>query len=148
MKHLSERAWAGLLLVALAGCGGSAGRVAVTGTVTLDGRPLPGAVVTFYPEGETGGLGGSGRTGPDGRYALTAARGGPGVLPGEYRVVVSRLLRPDGSAPDPGTPPAESDARETLPAAYLDRASTRLRASVSEDATVHDFALRSDAKGR
>jgi hypothetical protein len=137
-----------LLLCGLVGCGGAAGRVEVTGTVTLDGRPLDGATVTFYPEGQTGGLGGSGRTGPDGRYTLTDARGGTGVLPGEYRVVVSRLLRPDGSAPDPAAPPAESDARETLPAAYHDRDATRLRARVSADARVHDFALQSNAKAR
>src|SRR5262249_21470090 len=131
-----------------AGCGGSSGGVAVTGTVTLDGKPLPGALVTFRPEGATGGLGGSGRTGPDGKYVIMPARGGKGILPGEYRVTVSRQRRPDGSAPDPGAPPIESDARETLPAKYSDPDATGLRATVSGDAKAHDFALRAPPRGR
>lgn len=140
--------WAAALLVGVPGCGGSAGGVVVTGTVTLDGRPLPGATVWFYPEGSTPGLGGSGRTGPDGQYALTAARGGTGLPPGEYKVVVSRALRPDGSPPDPDVPPIESDARETLPAAYSNREATTLRAAVSPGAKVHDFTLRTRPGGR
>ena len=133
--------WAGLLLAGAAGCGGSSDRVAVTGTVTLDGDPLPGAVVTFHPDGATAGQGGSGRTGPDGTYTLTSA-GGAGVPPGAYKVVISRPLRPDGSPPDPGRPPIESDARETLPAVYSSLDATTLTATVSKDTAVHDFPLR------
>jgi hypothetical protein len=137
---------AGLLLVGMAGCGVSSDRVAVTGTVTLDGKAVPDAMVTFHPEGTTGGLGGSGKTGPDGKYTLTSAQGGKGVLPGGYKVVVNRLLRPDGSPPDPNTPPIESDGRETLPAIYSNRDSTTLTATVSKDANVHDFALQTAPK--
>jgi hypothetical protein len=137
---------AGALFAGTVGCGGSADGIAVTGTVTLDDRPLPHAVVTFYPVGATGGLGGSGKTGPDGAYAVTSARGGRGIAPGEYKVVVSRPLRPDGSPPDPNTPPIESDARETLPARYSDRDASELKAVVSKDATVHTFALQTPPK--
>jgi hypothetical protein len=135
------------LLLAAAGCG-SSDRVQVTGTVKLDGEPLPDATVTFYPEGETGGLGGSGRTGPDGTYTLTDARGGNGILSGNYRVIVSWLRNPDGSAPDPAVPPIESQARENLPAVYSDRNATTLRARVSQDDRGHDFALQRPRKGR
>jgi hypothetical protein len=134
------------LLAGALGCG-SSGVVEVTGTVKLNGEPLSGALVTFYPEGATGGLGGSGRTGPDGKYALTAARGGKPILPGEYRVVISKFLNPDGSVPDPSAPPIESTASETLPAFYSDRSETKLRATVSRDARSHDFALE-NVKGR
>jgi hypothetical protein len=134
-----------LLLAGVLGCGSSEA-VVVTGTVTLDGAALPGAVVTFYPEGETRGLGGSGTTGPDGTYTLTSARGGKAVLPGAYRVVVSRFLNPDGSAPDPKVPQAEGNARETLPRRYSDRDATALRATVSKDEAVHHFALKKGDK--
>jgi hypothetical protein len=146
MHHLA-RPCVALLLAGALGCG-SSGTVAVTGTVKLNGEPLPGAVVTFYPEGGTKGLGGHGTTGPDGKYTLTSARGGQGVLPGAYRVVVSRFLNPDGSAPDPKVPRMEGKARETLPGRYSDRDATELRATVSKDAPAHDFALKADGKGR
>ena len=48
------------VLWAALGCGASSD-VAVTGTVTLDGQPFTNALVTFYPEGKTPGLGGNGR---------------------------------------------------------------------------------------
>lgn len=133
---------AGLLLAGMAGCGGPSDQIAVTGTVTLNGKALPDAIVTFHPEGATGGLGGSGKTGADGKYTLVSAQGGKGVLPGGYKVVVNRLLRPDGSPPDPNSPPIESDARETLPATYSNRDSSTLTATVSKAASVHDFALQ------
>jgi hypothetical protein len=130
-----------LLAAGLSGCGGAAGGVAVTGTVTLDEQPLADAVVTFYPEGETAGLGGAARTGADGRYTLTAARGG-GLPPGEYTVVISRPLRPDGTPPPPNVPPIESDARETLPATYSSRDASTLKRTVSKDTKSYDFPLR------
>ena len=83
----------------MAGCGKSDGGVAVTGTVTTDVQPVKGALVTFYPEGDTPGSGGSGVTGADGRYILVPARGGSGIAPGLYKVTISKPLRPDGSPP-------------------------------------------------
>jgi len=134
----------GLLAVALPGCGGgSSDAVPITGTVTLDDKPLEGAMVTFHPEGETGGLGGSGRTGPDGKYTLTPARGKDGLPPGGYVVVVNRPLRKDGSLPPPDLPPIESDARESLPAVYSSRTASTLKKTVSKETTTYDIALKS-----
>lgn len=129
------------MLGAALGCG-SANDRAVTGTVTLDGQPLANALVTFYPEGKTPGLGGSGRTGADGKYTLTPSRKGQGLAPGEYRVVIRRPLNPDGSPADPNVPPIESQARETLPPTYSQRESSVLKVNVTRDQTVHDFPLR------
>jgi hypothetical protein len=118
----------------------------VTGTVTLDGEPLPHALVSFYPEGDTKGLGGTGRTGADGKYTLQPARRGKGIPAGTYQVVISRPLRPDGSPGDPNVPPIESDARETLPAKYSDRAASQLKTEVSKEKTVCDFELGAGKK--
>jgi len=132
-------------LTCLAGCS-SATDITVTGTVTLDGRPLPDALVFFYPEGDTPGLGGSGRTGSDGKYTLQPAQGKKGISPGSYKVVISRPLRRDGSPADPNVPPIESDARETLPPKYSDRSASKLTAQISKDKTVHDIDLDSGKK--
>jgi len=131
-----------LLAVGLSGCGDSTEMVPVSGTVTTEEGPLPGAAVTFYPTGDTGSVLGNGTTGQDGKYTITPSRGKNGLQPGEYIVIVSRRLRPDGSPPDPKVPPMESDARETLPNNYTSRESTPLRAKVSKESPTHDFALK------
>jgi hypothetical protein len=67
------------------GCGkGSVTKV--EGVVTLDGKPLPGATVSFVPVGE--GKPAFGRTDNDGSFRLTTFRTDDGALPGEYQVTV------------------------------------------------------------
>jgi hypothetical protein len=60
----------------------------VTGTVTLQGKPLAGAAITFVPTGD--GEAASAITDSDGKYALTTWEAGDGARPGEYRVKVSK----------------------------------------------------------
>jgi hypothetical protein len=83
--------WAGLLAGALAaalGCGGSGLKpVKVEGVVTLDGKALPAATVTFVPTGD--GRAASGRTDQDGSFRLTTFRTDDGAFPGEYKVTVT-----------------------------------------------------------
>ena len=72
--------------------------VAVTGTVTINDQPLANATVTFIPKDGTPGFGGVGKTDAAGKSKLFGNRDdAPGILPGEYRVVVSKRLMPDGS---------------------------------------------------
>lgn len=131
-----------VLLVFVVGCGSANKLVPVTGTVTLDGKELPNAVLNFHPaNAQTLGLGGGAVTGPDGKYVLDNAQGGKGVAPGEYVVVISRRLRPNGEPADLSVPPMESDARETLPPRYSDREKTILKATVSKENTTQNFAL-------
>jgi hypothetical protein len=142
----SRRFWVALLLLGLLGCSGKSSRVPVAGTVTLDGKPLADASVSFHPRDQTPGLGGQGRTGTDGKYAITPARHADGLDPGDYTVVISRPLRRDGSPPPPNVPPIESDARETLPPIYSSRSDSTLKATVSPDTNSYDFALQSAPK--
>ena len=77
--------------IVLTGCSYSSRRPTypVTGTVTLKGKPLAGAAVTFVPTGNEGEAA-SAITDSEGKYALTTWRAGDGARPGEYRVKVSK----------------------------------------------------------
>jgi hypothetical protein len=135
-------AFLAVLALGPAGCSPS-NAVVVRGTVTLDGRALPGAVVTFRPTDQTTpGLGGSSTTDAEGKYTIgTGARGDKGLAPGEYAVIVSKRLRPDGSPPEANVPPMESDAVEKLPPRYSEEKQTTLHATVSKEQATHDFRL-------
>jgi hypothetical protein len=142
-----SRGWlaAPALLTALIGCGGGAhDEVSVSGTVTLDGKALPGAALRFVPTGSTRGVGGMGRAGADGKYTLKGMRGAAGILPGTYKVVISKLVMPDGTdfPADSKVGPMDSPAKEQLPATYSDSNQTRLTATVPEGGGVVDFRLK------
>jgi hypothetical protein len=75
----------------LSGCGGGGPKlVAVTGTVTLNGKPLEGAEVVFLPDvSNPNGLPGNDVTGPAGNYKVMT-QGRSGLVPGKYKVVVKK----------------------------------------------------------
>jgi hypothetical protein len=135
-----------LLLAALTGCGdpNQPKLVPVKGVVTLDGQPLSGAVVTFMPGATTPAGGGSGRTGKDGSYKLTFLRGGTGVPSGEYKVVISKLVLPDGKEVPANTTksPLELQATETLPPRYSMPDQSTLGVNVLEAGGTFDFPLQ------
>jgi hypothetical protein len=92
-------AFAGAL--ALSGCGPS--YVPVNGVVTMDGKPVEGATVTFITEDGTQSA--SGQTDASGNFSLTAG-GKEGVLPGTYKVMVIKT-KPTAT-PEEGGDPAEA----------------------------------------
>jgi hypothetical protein len=135
------------MVLVLAGCSQSNAPplIPVTGRVTLDNQSLAGAEISFIPTGTTAGAGSRGRTDPEGTYKLFALRGGVGAVAGEYKVVISRRVLPDGS-PLPANsevPPIESNAREQLPPEYSDPARTKLHTVVKAGNEPIDFSLRS-----
>ncbi len=95
-----------LILLGNAGCGGSAHRP-VTGSVTLDGQPLPWGQLYLHGTVEKGG------TTSHGVYEVREGQivaGGAGIPPGDYAVT---LLVHEGSAPPPPDPnAAEASAPE------------------------------------
>ena len=111
-----------VLLGLTAGCGESDGleRVPITGLLTLGGAPLPGAVVQFFPAGETAGPGALGTSDPEGRFEVISSReSDAGIPPGEYTVRVSRLVNPDGTPVPPDAPDADyPGCRESVPRPY------------------------------
>jgi Carboxypeptidase regulatory-like domain len=77
--------------IVLTGCSNSSRppTYPVTGTVTLQGKPVAGAAITFVPTGNEGEAA-SAITDSEGKYALTTWEAGDGARPGEYRVKVSK----------------------------------------------------------
>ena len=143
-----KRIWV-VAAVALAGCSGDPNRsqlVPISGTVTLDGVPLANAVVAFSPAGSTRGVGSLGRTDSGGKYTLATPQGSPGVVPGEYKVTVSKFVDLKTGADvvlEPGKPPIDQpDIRELLPPQYSNPSLSRLDKTVPAGGGTIDLALK------
>jgi len=112
----------GFVFLCLAGCGGSTEKVVklvpVTGLVTLDGKPLPGAAVLFRPQAGTPGDGGFGTTDDEGRYSLQHRSQKPGIELGSYTVAFSKVTLQDGSPIPEGKTAADVEAVERIPRQY------------------------------
>lgn len=120
----------------------------VSGTITYGDAPLTSASVNFTPDSPTTpGRGASGFTDDSGNYVLNyrAPNGKTmeGIIPGKYRVTISRMVKPDGTVwkPDPAQPtgPANVGAREVMPREYS--LETKLKADVKEGEDTYDFKL-------
>jgi hypothetical protein len=75
-----------VFVVVVAGCGdGRPARVAVSGRVLIDGKPLTLGYVRFVPQGARPS---GGRIGPDGRFTLTCYDAQDGAVTGRHAVEV------------------------------------------------------------
>ena len=143
MHSLSKRvSTTAFFILGLAGCGSSGPDLLnVTGTVTMDEKPLPDAWVQFVPQTTDGRYArpSSGMTDEDGYYELEYSTSRTGTLPGQYIVSIMTGRGADNDAtgnPVPAVP-------ETVPMAY--NYESELTAEVSADNTVFDFDLDSTA---
>lgn len=90
----ATRAAAALALFGLAaGCSSGPVLAPVTGTVTMNGKPLKNVKVSFQPDPDrkTEGLGSTGTTDDSGTFTLTYDGGKPGAVVGHHRVVLTDL---------------------------------------------------------
>ena len=116
--------------------------VDVLGTVTLDGEPLAGAMLTFIAtEGPSRTT--AATTGPAGAYSLKTSDVGTGVVPGSYLVVINKFVQPDGSPVPQDTPPMDVGATDIIPEMYSSFAMPTLSAEVTSDGGLIDFDLTS-----
>jgi len=129
---------AGLALSPMA-CREDAGRkptFAVTGTVTIDGKPAKDATVVLHPVGVTGpdAVKPHGKVAADGTFKLTTYAGDDGAPAGTYRVTVEWWLA--GARAD--DPPSNR-----LNAKFAKPETSQLTATVSAaPTTLEPFALK------
>ena len=124
-----------VLLLCFCGCPASSGNIGlVEGVVTLDGTPVEGAFVRFYPET---GRGSSGKTDKDGHYELRYTRSEDGAIIGNHKITISTEVEADYEQdPDEGR-------AESVPKKYLDRKKTELTATVESGRNNINFDLTS-----
>jgi hypothetical protein len=108
----------GLLAAGLvAGCGSGANIAPVSGVVKLNGKPYPGAMVSFQPIGGAGnpnpGKGSMGLTDQDGKFTLYYDGSEKGAVVGTHRVRISTLPGKGVKAAD--TPPPETGTPDDAP---------------------------------
>lgn len=96
----------------IVGCGGP-DLVSVSGTVTLDDEPLPGAFVTFEPLRSDLGLASTGVTNEAGEYTLSCGDR-PGAVSGTHRVLIT-TISPEDYKDEHSTMP-----RDRVPPHYQD----------------------------
>jgi hypothetical protein len=129
------------LIATLTGCGdGKIKSYPTTGSVTVGGKPYPGAKVMLVP------IGGSdafqkerpfGVTGMDGRFAMTTFVPGDGAPAGEYQVMI-RTAKPDPRKPEQ----AQWGRRPPIDTKFSKPDSSGLTATVAEAETeLPPFAL-------
>lgn len=95
-KHLFL--FSGLIVPALSGCGSNGPPLgAVTGRVTLDGKPLSGAVLTFISQSEKGSPS-YGGTDEQGHYSLMFTNTKSGAMVGEHLVEIETTKVSAGEA--------------------------------------------------
>ena len=155
----------GMLLVS--GCGGPDGRLEtfpVSGTVTLDGKPVPNATVTFVPVERESTRPAFGMTDEEGAYVLTTYQQGDGAVAGEFKISVLRREATEAikqATPEQITPSGSEDMKgsslyadmmmgrrrpyktdKSIPRRYAKPDSSGLRQTVEPtDGNVFDFSL-------
>jgi hypothetical protein len=156
------------LVAVLTNLGCSKGNLSkVEGIVTLDGKPLPGATVSFVPVNKEG-KPAFGRTDKDGSFRLTTIRTDDGAQPGEYQVVVvveeadeklvgrdpqsftdeeKRAMRMGTMTPSGKRQVAENKKKQAspVPAIYSDVKQTPLKEVVPTSGKI-ELALRTGAR--
>lgn len=86
--------------ISIMGCSGSENipTYKVSGVVTLDGKPVEGATVTFL-DVDNGPYNAVALTGSDGRYELTTFENGDGAVEGSYNVMVTKYGKEEEVSP-------------------------------------------------
>lgn len=147
-----------------AGCGRRGPAVEmVKGRVLLDGEPLGGASIGFLPAAAGKGVHAFGVTEADGTFRMTALPDGvanAGTAVGDYRIIISKIIRVDPNGPEPSAKPRpgasypklervgawQPDSLIIVPDAYGLAATSGLAATVKPGVNEFTFELLSNYK--
>jgi hypothetical protein len=130
-----------LLAIFLPGCSSDGPDLAgVSGTVTLDGKPVPAAVLTFIPENPEGSPS-YGATDAQGQYTLAFTRSKQGAMLGKHRVEIETRKISANEAADMKADGREVPEYVAIPKKYGARG--ELRAEVTSGSNKIDFELTS-----
>ena len=140
-----------VLLLSLSGCGGSGDQPElgqVSGTITLDDKPLSGVAVVFQPDD---GRPARGTTDAEGKYELTYIRETRGTKVGHNRVEIAPSEEGEEDADEPegdvdsdspqAKQPVNSRKAPSVPARY--NTQSELEADVKPGKNRFDFKLKS-----
>lgn len=122
------------VVVLIVGCDTGPHLAPVKGTITMDGKPLVGAGVSFYPEtAQPAALAppSIGKTNENGEYTLATIEGKPGAVVGKHRVSLTQMLPDTGDDPG-GDAPAKVIKRAPVPGALIDRIPAKYQGNKSE----------------
>jgi hypothetical protein len=113
--------------------------IAVSGTVTYQGRPVEGANVIFHPTDGSTALASQAVTDANGRYELATHVGvgkfKPGIEPGKYAVALTKL-------DTAGISTTLAPPKNLLPQKYANQSTSGLTADVARaQENTFDFAL-------
>lgn len=121
------------LVALVAGCGGSPdikpikNLIPCSGTVTLDGQPLPQGTVTFAPVNQADGQPATGSI-KDGKFTANTTATAPGVVAAKYRVSIVATEKPQDIKPGVIPPPPAS----LIPAKYNNPATSGFEVEVKK----------------
>lgn len=130
-------------VIAISGCGSDGPELTeVTGTVTLDGKPVAGATISFLPSGETGSPS-YGKTDPQGKYELGYSFNAMGARLGSYNVeIATSKLSKEEIEEIKASGEEVPETSIAIPDKY--KAANALTAEVKSGPNVIDFALTSN----
>ncbi|WP_146119128.1 hypothetical protein [Blastopirellula marina] len=125
------------LAIGLAGCGPDDGMVGVSGTITMDGKPVPEGSITFTP------VDGKGRPGggafENGSFSTRAFPGETAVQIHGHEII--QLPNPTQEQVERGL---DTERKSIVPGVYNN--ASKLRIDISPENNTFDFDLTSDGK--
>lgn len=139
MKTISQVGLLFCLNIGLLGCGSGVEQpevdlVPVSGTVTMDNKPLSNASVRFIPIEGLASLSCTGVTDTNGKFTLRTRNADEGCPTGKFKVVISKFARQDGTPlpDDLDGATAAAAGMEHIPPKYSNSEKSELTAEVPE----------------